>query len=58
MYRRGGRAISLVLAGALVLATLSACVETKKMILGDVVKAPRGHAILCKNKPEHPACQK
>ena len=58
MYRRGGRAISLVLAGALVLATLSACVETKKMILGDVVKAPAGHGILCSNKPGHPACAK
>lgn len=58
MYRRGVRAILLVLAGAAVLATLSACVEPKKMTLGKKVQAPSGHASLCKNKPEHPACQK
>lgn len=58
MRWRGGRAILLVLAGASVLAVLSACVEPKKMILGDAVKAPKGHAILCRNKPEHPACRK
>lgn len=57
MRWREVRAGLLALAGALVLATLSACSEPKKLGEGKRVAPPGGYYSLCRNQPDSPLCR-